>query len=226
MSTRRYQDACHRQAVATYYQTHDETLLTPLLTDLSPRLLVLARGTFGVKQVERAEDLVQETLTWLVTQLRQQHYAGTGTVAAYAGAHLRFVFLNSRKPQPAQPSAEEDPYHALPASTATPPEVLPVTAEEERQAAQLLAAATQAVLTLDPSARACVVLTFYHGYSPAAAARQLGLADATFHTRLSRALVELQAWGQTVAAPPAEVYAALSRVDTGDLFQEPLRLTG
>lgn len=222
MSNRANQDARHREAVGIYYATGDEAALAPMLTELRPRLLALAKTTFGMRQPERAEDLVQQTLADLLMQVQAKHYTGTGTVAAYAGAHLRFLCLRSRRLTPSEPGTDDDPFRAL-GNALTFQEVEP---EAQGEAAAVLTAATQAVLALDASARACVVLTYFHGLPAPTAAAQLGIAEDTFRTRLNRGLTALQAWGRTVARPAAEVYAALPGLDTGDLFREPLRLAG
>jgi RNA polymerase sigma factor (sigma-70 family) len=220
MAARSQQDVRHRQAVAGYYQNHDEAPLGTVLAELRPRLLALARGTFGVHQMERAEDLVQEVLAWLLLRLRAGDYLGTGTLAAYAGAHLRFVFLNSRRARPSEPGTDDDPFRtlgdALPAEQVEP--------DAGREAAALLTAATAAVLDLDPSARAAVVLTYYQGLGPAEAAARLGVDEQQYGLRLARGLQVLRQWGQQHGAPSAEVYASLSGLDTGNLFTEPLRL--
>jgi len=78
--------------VRAYYQTGEEGPLGPVLTEVRTRLLALARGTFGVLDQERAEDLAQETIAYLLNSLRAKKYEDIGTLTAYAGTHLRFLF--------------------------------------------------------------------------------------------------------------------------------------
>jgi DNA-directed RNA polymerase specialized sigma24 family protein len=89
-----------------------------------------------------------------------------------------------------------------------------------------VSAVTHAVLGLDASARACVLMHYYQGLPEATAAAKLGIAESQFKARLRRGLTSLREWGTRHAhlAPAADVYAALLRVDSGDLFREPLRL--
>jgi RNA polymerase sigma factor (sigma-70 family) len=228
MTTRQTQDARHREVVAAYYATGDETLLGPMLAELRPRMLDFLSSR-GLQDPERRADLVQEALVNVLTALRAHRYAGTGTVAAWAVTTCWHCFtdsLRSKKGKPSQPGFDENPFLLLPASVATPAEELPESQEEEQRAGSLVAAATHAVLGLDPTARVCVLLTYYQGLTESAAATQLGIAETTFRARLRRGLSDLRAWGQRHAhlAPAPEIYAALSRVSSGDLFREPLCL--
>jgi DNA-directed RNA polymerase specialized sigma24 family protein len=129
---------------------------------------------------------------------------------------------NRKKDKPSQPGPDENPFLLLPPSVATPAEELPVRQEDAQRAGALVAAATHAVLDLDPSARACVLLTYYQGLSEAAAAAQLGLAESTFRARLQFGLTSLRTWGQhhPHLAPGPNVYEALPHVYSGDLFRE------
>jgi RNA polymerase sigma factor (sigma-70 family) len=228
MTTRQIQDARHREVVATYYATGDETQLGTMLAELRPRLLDFLKGK-GLQDLSHLADLVQETLVVVLTDLRAHKYLGTGSVTSWALTicwHCFAESFRSKKDKPSRPGFDENPFLLLPASVATPAEELPVSQEEEQLAGAVVAAATHAVLGLDPTARVCVLLTYYQGLSEVAAAAQLGITDSAFRARLRRGLSDLQAWGQRHAhlAPAPEIYAALPRVSSGDLFCEPLRL--
>ncbi|MGI4872470.1 MAG: RNA polymerase sigma factor [Janthinobacterium lividum] len=226
MNNHAEQDARHREAVGIYYQTHDEAALGPMLGELREQGLAYLRGRLNVYDTDRADDIAQEALTKLLAHLQARKFQVVGKpVGVLFCVFCKYSYLNSCSPKPSEPGRGEDPYQFLPASTATPAQELP-TAEVQQAAAATLTAATQAVLTLDPNARAAVVLHYYHGLPAPTAAAQLGISEGTFRERLSRGLQGLQAWGRTVARPAAEVYAALPGLDTGDLFREPLRLAG
>lgn len=222
MTKRQRQDAHHWEVVSVYYQTGDEAALGPMLAEVRTRLLALARGTFGVTDQERAEDLAQETIAYVLGSLRAKKYEPIGTLTAYAGTHLRFLFLSSRRYRPSDPGADEDPFRTV-GDVLTFEHVAP---SEQAEAATAVAAATQAVLGLDPAARAAVVLHFYQGLPAEQAAHQLGLSAESYRARLDRGLQTLRSWSQHQPRPSADMYAALRHVDTGNLFQEPLRLAG
>jgi RNA polymerase sigma factor (sigma-70 family) len=230
MTTRAQQDARHREAVRTYYESGNEALLGPVLAELRPRLVSFLAGK-GLRDTWQAEDLVQESLAVALIDLRVHKFAFAGTVAAWAVGICWHRFLDStqrKKHQPSQPGAEEDPFLLLAAALATPAEVLSVQREEEYRAGAVVEAITHAVLGLDPNARACVLLTYYQGLPEATAAARLGIEEAKFRARLRRGLAGLRAWGtrHQHLAPEPDVYAALLRTDSGDLFREPLRMVG
>ena len=224
MTTRQTQDARHLEAVRAYYATSNEALLGPLLTELRPRLLGFLRGK-NIQGPERRADLVQETLVLVLTDLRARKYTATGSVISWALSicwHRFTDSLKSRKDKPSQPGVDENPFLLLPASLATPAEELPVRQEDAQRAGAVVAAATHAVLGLEPSARTCVLLTYYQGLSAADAAAQLGLAESTFRARLEFGLTSLRTWGQHHAhlAPGPDIYEALPHLNSGDLFRE------
>jgi RNA polymerase sigma factor (sigma-70 family) len=224
MTTRQTQDARHREAVRAYYETGNETLLDPMLAELRPRLLDFLKGK-NLQDAGRRADLVQEALVVVLTDLRAHKYTTTGSVTSWAMAICWHRFLKSytsKKHKPSQPGLDEDPFLLLPASLAVPAEELPIRQEDEQRAGSVVAAATHAVLNLDPSARACVLLTYYQGLSAADAAAQLGLAESTFQARLHLGLTNLRTWGQHHAhlAPGPDVYEALPHVQSGDLFRD------
>lgn len=228
MLTRAQQDARHREVVRAYYETSDETPLGTMLAELRPRLLDFLKGKGLVDPGYRA-DLVQEALVQVLTELRARKYSGTGSVASWALSICWYRYtasVRNLKSKPSRPGFDENPFLLLPASVATPAEELAVNQEDEQRAGAVVAAATHAVLGLDPNARVCVLLHYYQGLSEPEAATQLGIAEATFRARLRRALASLRAWGQHHAhlAPAPDVYAALPRVSSGDLFREPLCL--
>lgn len=228
MTTRQTQDARHREVVRAYYATGDEALLGPMLAELRPHLFDLLKVK-GVYNPERRADLVQEALVAVLIDLRAHKYSPKGSVRSWAMticSHRFIDSIRSKKDKPSRPGFDENPFLLLPASVATPAEELPVSQEEGQRAGAVVAAATHAVLGLDPTARVCVLLTYYQGLSEVAAAAQLGITDSAFRARLRRGLSDLQAWGQRHAhlAPAPEIYAALPRVSSGDLFCEPLRL--
>jgi len=228
MTTRQTQDARHREVVAAYYATGDETLLGPVLAELRPRLTDFLKGK-GVYAPERQADLVQETLINVLTDLRAHKYTPKGSVGSWAMTICSHRFIDSvrsLKDKPSQPGFDENPFLLLPAQLATPADDLPSSREDEQRAGAVVAAATHAVLGLDPTARVCVLLHYYQGLSEAAAAARLGIAETTFRARLRRGLADLRAWGSRHRhlAPAPDVYAALLRVSSGDLFREPLCL--
>jgi RNA polymerase sigma factor (sigma-70 family) len=228
MTTRAQQDARHREVVAAYYATGDETLLGPVLAELRPRLLDFLIGR-GLHAPQLRADLVQEALIATLTDLRAHRYTGTGSLTSWAMTICWHCFTADYRRKTnaiTQPGADEDPFLLLATALATPAEDLPSSQEDEQRASTVVEAATHAVLGLDPNARVCVLLHYYQGLSEAAAATQLGIAETTFRARLRRGLSDLRAWGQRHRhlAPAPDVYAALLRVSSGDLFREPLCL--
>jgi RNA polymerase sigma factor (sigma-70 family) len=227
MTTRQQQDARHREAVRVYYDTGNEALLSPVLAELRPRLVDFLKAK--LRDYNQLEDLVQEALTSIVTELRKQQFSFAGSVASWALTICWHCFTASyqrKQDKPSQPGMDEDPFLLLATTLATPAEVLSVSQEEETQAGAVVAAVTHAVLDLDPSARACVLMHYYQGLPEATAAARLGIAQSQFKARLQRGLTSLREWGtrNRHLAPASDVYAALLRVDSGDLFREPLRL--
>ncbi|TVT39615.1 RNA polymerase sigma factor [Hymenobacter setariae] len=228
MTARQQQDARHREAVRAYYETGNEALLGPMLTELRPRLVDFLRDK-DVRQPQRIEDAVQEALLAALTDLRAHKYVTSGTVASWAMTICWHRFVDAHRYKKAhitQPGPDEDPFLLLSTTLATPAESLPINQEEEAQAGTVVAAVTHAVLGLDPNARACVLMHYYQGLPEATAAAHLGIAPSQFKARLQRGLTSLREWGtrNRHLAPATEVYAALLRVDSGDLFREPLRL--
>jgi len=92
--------------------------------------------------------------------------------------------LNSRRYKPGYPGRHEDPFLLVNSTHATAAEELPVSDEAETQAATVVAAATQAVLGLDPGARAAVLLHYYQGLPVPQAAARLGITESSFGARL------------------------------------------
>ena len=228
MTTRAQQDARHREVVRAYYATGDEAPLGPVLAELRPRLLDFLNGK-GVREPQRRADLVQEALVTVLLELRAHTYTGTGSVVSWAMSICWRCFTSGLRRKAnaiTQPGADEDPFLLLATALATPAEDLPSSQDDEQRAGAVVAAATHAVLGLDPTARVCVLLHYYQGLSEPAAAAQLGIAETTFRARLRRGLSDLQAWGSRHRhlAPAPDVYAALLRVSSGDLFREPLCL--
>ena len=228
MTTRQEQNARHREAVRTYYETGHEALLGPVLAELRPCLVSFLRSK-GLRDTRQIEYLVQEALVMVLTDLRAHKYAPTSAVVAWAMGicwHRFTDSLKTKKNHITQPSQDEDPFLLLSAELATPAEELPVRQEEKQQAEAVVEAVTHAVLNLDASARTCVLMYYYQGLPEATAAAKLGIAESQFKARLRRGLTSLREWGTRHAhlAPAADVYAALLRVDSGDLFREPVRL--
>jgi RNA polymerase sigma factor (sigma-70 family) len=226
MTTRQQQDARHREAVRTYYETGNEALLGPVLAELRPRLVDFLKAK-GLRNPQQVEDLVQESLAVTLTELRTHRYAPTGTVASWATTICWHQFATSyqrKKDKITQPGQDEDPFLLLSTTLATPAEEF--SQEEEAQAGAVVQAVTHAVLNLDASARACVLMHYYQGLPESTAAARLGIAESQFKARLRRGLTSLREWGtrNSHLAPAADVYAALLRVDSGDLFREPVRL--
>lgn len=228
MTTRQQQDARHREAVRAYYDTGNEALLGPMLAELRPRLIAFLESK-GLRDTQRIEDVIQEALTNVLTDLRAHKYTFVKSVASWATTICWHRFVDSyhrKKDRITQPGQDEDPFLLLSTTLATPADELPISQEDEQQAGAVVAAVTHAVLNLDASARACVLMHYYQGLPEATAAAQLGIAESQFKARLRRGLASLREWATRHAhlAPAADVYAALLRVDSGDLFREPLRL--
>lgn len=228
MTARQQQDARHREAVRAYYDSGRESLLGPVLAELRPRLVDFLRGK-NLRDAQQVQDLAQEALTGVLTGLRAQQYAFAGSVASWALTICWHCFTSSRQRKAngiTQPGRDEDPFLLLADSLAEPADLLPVQQEEENQAGAVVEAVTYAVLDLDPNARACVLLHYYQGLPEADAATRLGISPSTFRSRLRRGLAELQTWAisHRHLAPGPDLYTALVRVNSGDLFREPLCL--
>jgi RNA polymerase sigma factor (sigma-70 family) len=226
MTARQQQDARHREAVRAYYDTGNEQLLGPVLAELRPRLVDFLKYK-GVHEAQQVEDLTQEALTKTLTELRAHQFSFAGSVASWAmsiGWYRVTASYRNKKGKPSQPGMDEDPFLLLSTTLATPADEF--SQEEKAQAETVVAAVTHAVLGLDASARACVLMHYYQGLPEATAAAKLGIAESQFKTRLRRGLTSLREWGtrNRHLAPAADVYAALVRIDSGDLFREPLRL--
>jgi RNA polymerase sigma factor (sigma-70 family) len=222
MATHREQDARHLEAVGAYYQTGDEQLLGPMLADLREQALAYLRGTLRMSDTERAEDLAQEALAKLLDAFRARRYEPTRPPGVLLCVLCLYGYRAAKRAKPSDPSQHEDPFLLVSTTHAIAPDE--VRAENEAQAATMVAAATQAVLGLDAGARAAVLLHYYQGLPEAEAAARLGISETAFGARLQRGLAALRQWAATTARPTADVYAALSRLDTGSLFSEPLRL--
>ena len=225
MSARQHEDARHQAAVRTYYETNDEALLGPILERVRPRLLDFVSAHLNVGSTAQAEDLVQDTVAKVLQELRARKFAHHGSLTSYALTvcrHLFYAQLEIKKNGITRPGPDEDPFLLLPASAAVPAELLPISAEDEAQAGAVVEAATRAVLGLDPNARAVVVLHYYQGLSVEDAAAQLGIEARKARERLHRGLATLRQWGNhnRHLAPTADVYTALPRLDSGDLFQD------
>jgi RNA polymerase sigma factor (sigma-70 family) len=226
MSTRREQDARHREVVRSYYETSNGALLAQVLAELHSRLVAFLRYK-GLTAAEQIEDLVQETLMEAIKGLQQRKYkpTGCGTLASWANGicwHRYVDSLTSTKSCPSRPGIDEDPFLLLECKASSLPEFLSVLAEDEHRAGILLKAATHAVLGLDPNARACVLLHYYHSLTVEETATQLGIDVQKARERLRRGLFVLRRWGQKHRhlAPASELYAALRRLDSGNLFQD------
>jgi RNA polymerase sigma factor (sigma-70 family) len=226
MTARQQQAARHQEAVRTYYDTGNEALLGPVLAELRPRLVSFLRGK-GLRDTQRIEDVVQEALTAILTGLRANKFGFASALTTWATTVCWYCFTESikvKKNRITQPGQNEDPFLLLSNTLATPADEF--SQEAEAQAGSVVAAVTHAVLGLDANARACVLMHYYQGLPEATAAAKLGIAESQFKARLKRGLTNLREWGtlNRHLAPAADVYAALLRVDSGDLFREPLRL--
>lgn len=224
MTKRQERDARHLEVVGAYYQTGDEQGLGPMLAELRDTALAYLRGTLKLRDTERAEDLAQEALTQLLGYLRSRRYVPIRPPGVLLCVICRTKFLRGLRATPADPGQHDDPFLLMSITHATAPDE--VRAEDKAQAATVVAAATQAVLALDPAARAAVVLHYYQGLPVPQAAARLGITETAFGARLRRGLDALHQWAATTARPTPEVYAALPRLDTGNLFSEPLRMAG
>lgn len=225
MTKQQERDARHLEVVGSYYQTNDEQLLGPMLADLREVGLAYLRGRLQVFDAERAADIAQEALGRFLHLLRTRRFKPVGPPAGVLFCVIcKGLYLNSLRTKPSDPGRHEDPFRLVSTTHAIVADELRT--ENEAQAAATVAAATQAVLGLDPGARAAVLLHYYQGMPVPQAAAQLGITESSFGARLRRGLEALRQWATTVTRPTAEVYAALPHLDTGTLFSEPLRLAG
>jgi DNA-directed RNA polymerase specialized sigma24 family protein len=96
MTTRQQQDARHREAVRTYYETGNESLLGPVLAELRPRLVDFLKGR-GLRDPQRVEDFVQDALATTLTSLRAHKFTFAGSVASWAMTICMFSFTTSYK---------------------------------------------------------------------------------------------------------------------------------
>jgi DNA-directed RNA polymerase specialized sigma24 family protein len=219
-------DAHHLEVVSIYYQTGDERVLAPLLEQLRQvGLLYMKQFSRRSDDSHWAEDIVDLALMQLVGLLRaRQHFTRPPGVMLCVICRRRYAdsFAKAGKIATAsKPGRDEDPYLLVGAKYATQAEELPINKEDEERAAGLLAAATKAVLALYPNARTAVVLHFFQALSAPEAAAKMGITEAQFTGHLNRGLASLRQWATTTNHPTAEVYAALRRVNTGTLFQDP-----
>ena len=229
MATTEQLNARLRPLVAGYYETHDEALLGQVLELLRPTLLRYARHSLGVRDLERAQDAAQDALLEVLLRLRTRRFVlGEGSVVGYARECCRRCHLHSvggYAARSARPGKDDDPYLLLGATAAEQPADLSVGAEYAAEASTAVGAATAAVLGLDAHARAAVVLHYYQGLPVPEAAARLGLDEQQYRTRLSRGVAALRTWGEGHPLPDeVPVWAGLPRLDTGNLFTEPLRL--
>ena len=222
LSARAAESARHLEAVRAFYQTGDEELLRPVFADLRPCLCAFLSSK-RIFDEELMNDLVQDSLVLVLAALRKKQWGcgARGKLTSWAIEIAYKEFLHHlRKPRPSDPGSSEDPFLLLGQESSRTADELLASSEEEAKAADLVKAATQAVLALDGNARNAVVLHFYRGLTPTAAAEQMGVHVHRFNARLARGLEALREWGARQSAPTAEVYAALRRVNTGELFRE------
>ena len=219
------------EAIFAYYASGDEQLLTPILHELHRSLDCYADQKLGVYDHERRQDLVQESLLYILRSLRQQQFRGVVGdhgervgILSWAKQVCRYRYLEAcRNVEPTTPGREEDPLRTLASlGDEDQPEML----SHLPQAEAVLTAATEAVLELEPRLRDAVVQVFYQGLSHREAAARLGLRLSTFRARFESGLQELRSWAtRQQMCPTSETYRALRHLDTGDLFHEPaLRL--
>ncbi len=219
------QDVAWPPLVEAYYATGDEQVLAPIFQQFQGLLASYVRGRLGVYDAVVVAEVVSNTQLVLLKALRAhtldtlQNLWAWGCVAAKVELSS---YQRLRATAPSRPGLGEDPFLLVDSELATPADALPENAEDERRAAATLARATQAMLALDPNARACVHLHFYKSVPVAAAAQQLGLSLGVFQDRLARGLAALRAWADQnpdLALNGSE-YAALPRVNSGALFED------
>ena len=221
-SKRVIEDARRLEAVRAFYETGDEDLLGPLLADLRPILTAFLKSK-GIHNRELRKDLVQDSVAAILLGLRKRQFEATGRVASWA-MKISWVtyaaFLEGKKELPSRPGSDEDPFLLLGEKVSAPPDGLAEASEEQARAIALIKGATQVVLSLDVHARNVLLSYFYHGQDRTEACASLGISAGRYVGRLRRGLGALREWGATQQAPAAELYAALARIDTGNLFKE------
>ena len=217
------EDANHIKAVHIFYATGNENVLGPVLADVCRRLPLFLRKKRAISQ-ELLNDVVQDSLEEILLGLRKQGYVSTGKLMSWAMAICWNVYLDHLgryKDKPSEPGPHEDPFLLVIERSADSADELVVANEEEARATALIKGATRVVLGLDINARNALLAYFYHGHSSQEAAAHLGISVGKFIGRYKRGIAALRECGAQQQAPTAELYKALSRIDTGDLFRDP-----
>ncbi|MBF9222527.1 RNA polymerase sigma factor [Hymenobacter ruricola] len=220
MSIRDEQDARHQAVVRAYYETNDSTLLGPMLTELCTRLEKFLCYK-GLRDKDLLNDLVQDTMIAVLTDLRHHKYAGTGSVASWVnqiGWHLYCQYLRRKTNHITQPGVRDNPFFGL--SLLETMDELPAT-EDEDCAKALVIAATEFVLRLDADIRIPLALYCFRAMPVAEAAQQLGITSHQFRARVGQGMALLANWGNTQAMPTGGTWSAVRHLDTGPLFQKP-----
>jgi RNA polymerase sigma factor (sigma-70 family) len=227
LSAHAIEDARHLEVVGVFYQTDNEALLGPVLAELRPRLAAFLHSKKVVNQ-ELLADIVQDALEQILLGLRKRQFGARGKLSSWAMQIAWLTYadaLESKKGRPSRPGSFEDPFLLIIEKSTCSADELVANGEEEARASALIKGATRVVLGLDINARNAVLAYFYYGHSQPEAAAHLGITMGRFLVRLGRGLTALREWGAQQQAPTAELYEALSRVDTGDLFRQPGRKT-
>ncbi len=224
-------------AVLAYYETGDERLLNPVFEALLPAIkrFISSRETFCPQQ--RA-DVAQNTLIDLLHTFRNRAFLDPKTLDTSREIHdgvlwgwtrnvAKYAIGASKRRwayAPSSPAPVEDPFMLLRES---PDPDLEIEESEvgiyQEQAASMLTKVTKAIMELRPDFRQALVLVYYKGMQHEEAAALVGITRLNLTKRIGRALECLNAdINISRLHPAAELYAALSSVDTGTLFHDRL----
>ena len=225
-------DARHLAAVGVYYQSGDERALTEMLLELHEEATDYLWSKPGMRDrlrdKQHIQDMAQVAMMQLLGHLQARTYdpgrRPPGVLLCVLCRYQYLAYLRLKRITPSQPGSQEDPFLLAHSLSVEPAEEN--SDADKAQAARTVAAATQAVLSLDQPARSAVLLHFYKGLPAHQAAEQLGISEESYHARLNSGLAALRAWAQQQCRPTPEVYAALAQINTGNLFSEPLRMAG
>lgn len=161
------------------------------LRDAYPRLWTIAAAILGDR--DRAEDIVQEAA---ITGLRRLESYEAGTdFAAWMGQVVRFTALNARKSagnrkmQAVDGHVLEQTVSESPGTASDPVSLAGVLAEDQDAFDDSV---TEAVESLEPERRACLLLRVVHNLSYTDIAAQLGVPEGTAMSHVHRAKATLR----------------------------------
>lgn len=172
-----------------------------------PRMLVLARGLTG--NLQDAEDVVQDAAATAYTH-RDRYQPGTN-FGAWLAAYVRNQSLNKRRHQRRRRAADLQAV-TEPVAPPKPPGTLqtpqpdqamqPIRANEQ---AEFDDAVCEALNTLKPPARACLLLRVVHEMEYREIAELMGVPEGTAmsHVHRARKLMRQALYGPTMGANPS-----------------------